>query len=58
MQQQALRTLKDWFGTDIPDPKQTIVTRWQHDEFSKGSYSYNAEVRKATFERDGLVDKK
>jgi monoamine oxidase len=37
----AMRTLKIIFGTGIPDPIGSQITRWATDPFSLGSYSYN-----------------
>lgn len=39
----AISVLKGIFGTNnVPQPKETIVTRWKSDEWSRGSYSYVA----------------
>lgn len=38
----AIAVLKGIFGTSVPQPKETIVTRWKSDEWSRGSYSYVA----------------
>jgi len=41
--EQALQALRELFAPrNVPDPTQIVVTRWGGDEFSKGSYSYNA----------------
>jgi monoamine oxidase len=37
---EATRVLKTVFGASVPSPIEAVVTRWQHDEFSRGSYSY------------------
>ncbi|SZF03037.1 unnamed protein product [Blumeria hordei] len=37
---EATRVLRTVFGPSVPSPIETIVTRWGHDEFSRGSYSY------------------
>ncbi|CAB9519033.1 specific histone demethylase 1 homolog 1 [Seminavis robusta] len=39
----AFDALKKMFcDTEIPEPKQVIITRWGDDEFTYGSYSFNA----------------
>eukprot|EP00111_Clytia_hemisphaerica_P024207 TCONS_00071333-protein len=39
----ALTVLKGIFGSNnVPQPKETIVTRWKSDEWSRGSYSFVA----------------
>lgn len=39
----CLAVLKGIFGTTaVPQPKETVVTRWRADPFSRGSYSYVA----------------
>jgi len=35
----AMKVLRDAFGSSIPDPVGAVVTRWQSDPFSLGSYS-------------------
>jgi monoamine oxidase len=35
----AMRVLRQSYGTSIPDPNATIVTRWNRDPFSLGAYS-------------------
>lgn len=37
----AMTTLKLIYGEDIPDPTKHIITRWNQDPFSQGSYSYS-----------------
>lgn len=32
--------LRDLFGDAVLDPVETIVTRWQDDQFTRGSYAY------------------
>ena len=36
----AMATLRNIFGTNIPDPLDWQITRWADDPFSWGSYSY------------------
>ena len=36
----AMSELKTIYGKGIPDPKGSIITRWNQDPFSYGSYSY------------------
>lgn len=38
----ALVTLKTIFGSNIPNPIDYQITRWDADPFARGSYSYNA----------------
>ena len=39
----CLQVLKTIFGNgNVPQPKETVVTRWRGDPWSKGSYSYVA----------------
>ncbi len=38
----AMKTLKTMYGQRIPEPLGYLVTRWAHDPFAMGSYSYNA----------------
>jgi monoamine oxidase len=35
----AMKVLRDIFGQTIPDPEKSLITRWQSDPFSLGSYS-------------------
>jgi monoamine oxidase len=37
---EATRVLKTVFGSHVPSPVEAVVTRWQQDPFSRGSYSY------------------
>lgn len=37
---EAKMVLRTLFGHEIPNPIEVIVTRWGHDEYSRGSYSY------------------
>lgn len=53
-----MATARTMFGTGIPDPIATQISRWRADPFSRGSYSFNAvgsgpEDRKALAESDG-----
>ena len=38
----AMQNLRQMYGSQIPDPLGYLVTRWQQDPFSYGSYSYMA----------------
>lgn len=39
----AIAVLKGIFGSSaVPQPKESVVTRWKSDEWSRGSYSYVA----------------
>lgn len=39
----CIAVLKDIYGgTSVPQPRETIVTRWKADPWSQGSYSYVA----------------
>lgn len=39
----AIAVLKGIFGSSaVPQPKETVVTRWKSDEWSRGSYSFVA----------------
>lgn len=33
---------RQMFGTSIPDPEATQITRWRSDRFARGSYSFHA----------------
>ena len=37
-----MQTLRQMYGSQIPDPSGFLLTRWQQDPFSYGSYSYMA----------------
>ena len=37
---EATKVLKSIFGQEVPDPIEAVVTRWGHDQFARGSYSY------------------
>jgi monoamine oxidase len=37
---EATGVLKGIFGPSVPDPIEAVVTRWRHDQFARGSYSY------------------
>ena len=37
---EATAVLRGIFGPSIPQPSEAIVTRWKHDQFALGSYSY------------------
>lgn len=36
---EATETLRSVFGTDVPYPREAVVTRWGSDPFARGSYS-------------------
>jgi monoamine oxidase len=36
----ATKVLRSVFGSEVPTPLEAVVTRWGHDQFSRGSYSY------------------
>lgn len=36
----TLAQLRRLYGEDVPEPTSAIVTRWQDDPFSRGSYAY------------------
>lgn len=38
----AMRALRMMFGSGIPDPVGSQISRWRQDPFARGSYSYNA----------------
>ena len=40
IQEQAMAALRDWFGSDIPDPDKVIASRWGQDALARGSYSF------------------
>lgn len=37
---EATRVLRSVFGPAVPEPVEAVVTRWGHDKFARGSYSY------------------
>ena len=37
----AMVTLRNMFGNDIKDPEKIVVTKWNQDQFSYGTYSFN-----------------
>lgn len=37
---EATKVLRSLFGASVPSPVEAVVTRWQQDEFARGSYSY------------------
>jgi monoamine oxidase len=41
VQQDAVASLQKMF-TYVPEPSKVIITRWEKDEFSRGSYSFDA----------------
>ena len=38
----AMRTLRQMYGDDIPEPEAWLITRWGSDPFAYGSYSHAA----------------
>ena len=38
----AMNALRTIYGSNIPEPESWQVTRWYTDQFSRGSYSFNA----------------
>lgn len=38
----AMQTLRQMYGSQVPNPIGYLITRWQQDPFSYGSYSYIA----------------
>lgn len=38
----AMAALRAMFGTAVPDPIASQITRWRQDLFARGSYSFNA----------------
>jgi len=38
----AMQTLRQMYGSQIPNPVGNVITRWKQDPFSYGSYSYVA----------------
>ena len=38
--EEATKVLKSIFGQTVPNPIEAVVTRWGHDQFARGSYSY------------------
>ena len=40
--QEAMLVVRQMLGSAVPDPIDAQITRWAQDEFSLGSYSYNA----------------
>jgi monoamine oxidase len=37
---EATKVLRSVWGTKVPTPVEAVVTRWGHDQFARGSYSY------------------
>ena len=48
----AMEALRRMFGTAIPDPLASQITRWRQDPFALGSYSFNAVGTSAKSRRD------
>lgn len=38
----AMEALRAMFGSGVPDPTGSQITRWRQDPFARGSYSFNA----------------
>jgi lysine-specific histone demethylase 1 len=36
---EATRVLRSVFGAHVPEPEETVITRWASDRFARGSYS-------------------
>jgi monoamine oxidase len=51
---EAMDSLRQMFGTAIPDPVAAQITRWHSDPFARGSYSFNA-VGSSKATRTGLA---
>lgn len=37
----AMQTLRTMYGSNIPDPSDAIITRWNADPYARGAYSFN-----------------
>lgn len=37
---EAMQVLRTVYGTGVPEPLATRITRWDSDPFARGSYSY------------------
>jgi monoamine oxidase len=53
----AMEALRAMFGSEVPDPLGSQISRWRQDPFARGSYSFNAvgtskKDRKAMFGAD------
>ena len=51
----AMRALRDMFGSGIPDPTTSLMTRWGSDPFARGTFSYAA-VNATGDEYDALAE--
>lgn len=51
----AMKTLRRVFGKTIPNPVDSLITRWASDPFSRGSYSFNA-LGSTPKDRDTLAE--
>ncbi|WP_063320090.1 FAD-dependent oxidoreductase [Pseudovibrio sp. Ad13] len=40
MLEDAMKAVRTMFGSDTPDPRHYIATRWSQDPYTKGSFSY------------------
>ncbi|MCW8998592.1 MAG: FAD-dependent oxidoreductase, partial [Kangiellaceae bacterium] len=49
---QAMVQLRKFFGDNIPEPSDSIITRWANDPFSFGSYSYVPKGATASMRQD------
>jgi monoamine oxidase len=38
----AMRVLRTMYGSHIPEPEDSLITRWAADPYAQGSYSYTA----------------
>lgn len=50
----VLAQLRRLYGDHVPEPTQVVVTRWQDDPFTRGSYAYMA-VGSVTADHDALA---
>jgi monoamine oxidase len=37
----AMTALRNMFGNDIPNPEKVLISRWNIDPYTRGSYTYN-----------------
>jgi monoamine oxidase len=51
----AMKALRRVFGKTIPNPVDSLITRWASDPFSRGSYSFNA-LGSTPKDRDTLAE--
>lgn len=41
MKADALKALGEMFGREIPEPRQTLMTRWSKNPYARGAYTYS-----------------